>query len=109
MIVAYDRSLLRLTFVASRISGSDVVWIEDGSLLTTVTDGVHSEQNMSRVANAVPSLLRVCLTGCIGAGTAGWTFAGWSGSPRYFASTMWLVAFAANTEHTITTAPPRIQ
>ena len=48
-------------------SGRLVVWIDDGSVVVTVsTGGVQSEQNMLRAANGVPSLLRVCFDGVIG-------------------------------------------
>jgi hypothetical protein len=73
------------------------------------TGGVHSEQNMLRVANVVPSLLRTCFAGCIGDGIAGCTRGVLLESPRNFASMTWLVAFAANTEHTSTTAAPSTQ
>jgi hypothetical protein len=62
-------------FVASSTSGSDVVEIADGSVLTTATGGVHDAQNMLRLANTVPSLLRTCLTGADGAGASGVIFA----------------------------------
>ena len=65
---------------------------------------------MLRVASCAPSLLRVGFAGDVGACIDRHDVAARaSRSPRNFASMMWLVAFAANTAHTITTAPPRTQ
>src|SRR5690348_17246731 len=108
MIVAYDCSGVAPTFVASNTSGSVVFWMSLGFVFATVTAGVHSEQKMLRVESAVPSLLLVTL-GMVGIVIIGVTCGACAGSPRNLASRMWLVAFAANTEHTITTAPPRTQ
>ena len=60
--------------VASSTSGSDVIAIDDGSVLTASTGGVHSEQNMLRVASWPPSLLRSRLTGRSVRGATGATF-----------------------------------
>src|SRR5512140_1034978 len=107
MIVAYDSSIFGPMLVASSASGSDVTPIADGSdALVVSTAGVQSEQNMLRCASGPPSLLRAAMTGALVVGTTGVIFGPCSGSPRYFASTTWLVAFAANTAQIITTSPP---
>src|SRR3569833_1070207 len=110
MIVADDCSSSNDTLVATSWSGSDVVITDDGSIADTVsTGGVQSEQNMSRCANGVPSLLRVALTWVIGFGATTGSFGAVGESFRYLASTMWLVAFAAKIAHTNTTTAPRTQ
>src|SRR4051794_21410132 len=110
MIVAEDCSSSSETLVATSWSGRLVVITDDGSIDDTVsTGGVHSEQNMLRCANGVPSLLRVALVGVIGLGTTTATLGAVGESLRYLASTTWLVAFAANTAQTSTTTAPSTQ
>src|SRR5262245_35352329 len=108
MIVAYESLGFVLTIVASSTSGRLVVLICDGSAFATAGGGVHSEQNMLRVANGARSLLRVCFAGCAVGSTAA-TRGAFAESPRYFASTTWLVAFAANTAQMNTAVAPRTQ
>src|SRR4051812_18864983 len=109
MIVAYESCECSPMLVASSASGSVVVAISDGSADWVATAGVQSEQNMLRPWNWPPSLLRA-------AATVGWLwvaigaiFGACSGSPRNLASTMWLVALAANTAHTTTVTAPSTQ
>src|SRR5438477_12916572 len=109
MIVAYDSSGRGPMLVASSASGSDVIAIDDGSLDVVLTAGVHSEQNMLRLASCPPSLLRTATTGVSVRGAIGVIFGACSGSPRYLASTMWFAAWAANTAQAITTITPSTQ
>src|SRR4051812_17646221 len=101
MIVAYDSSIFGPMLVASSASGNDVIPIADGSDVLVSTAGVQSEQKMLRCASGTPSLLRAGETGTLVGAATGVIFGPWSGSPRYFASTTWLVAFAANSAQTI--------
>src|SRR5262245_43825065 len=106
MIVAYDSSDRGPMLVASSETGSDVIATDDGSADLFSTAGVHSEQNMLRVASWAPSLRRTAATGAAAVGITAVVLDACSGSPRYLASTMWLVALAANTAQTTTTTPP---
>jgi hypothetical protein len=110
-IVAHESLGNTPMLVASSEIGNVVIAIDDGSDDTTATDGVHSEQNMLRVASCVPSFVRCGFAGAVGTGTgaAGGRCGACAGSPRYFASMMWPTAFAANTAQTITTMAPITQ
>src|SRR5512140_3253087 len=109
MIVAYESSTRGPMLVASSASGNEVVAIDDGSDDLVSTGGVQSEQNMLRAASGPPSLVCTGVAGVSAFGATTAIFGPCSGSPRYFASTMWLVALAANTAQIITTTAPRTQ
>src|SRR5688500_13080605 len=108
MIVAYAAPGFVLTIVAGSTNGRLVVWIWDGSAFATTAGGVHSEQNVVRVANGAPSLLRDTFAGCIVGRTAA-TRGVFDESPRNLASTPWLVAFAAKIAQINTDSAPRTQ
>src|SRR3954470_11669704 len=83
VIVAYDSSALSPMLVASKVSGSEVIAICDGSDDSLVsTAGVHSEQNMLRLASWVPSLLRTWATATSARGAIAAILGPWSASTR---------------------------
>src|SRR5882672_6441658 len=109
MIVAYESCGRGPMLVASSATGSAVSAICDGSVDCVLTAGVQSEQNMLRPLNWPPSLLRAAATGAWVCATTGVIFGACSGSGRYLASTMWLVALAANTAQVTTVTAPSTQ
>src|SRR5688572_4344522 len=108
-MVANEKASSLATLVATSSSGSAVaggVSPGAGSLVgcsATGSAGSQVEQNMLRLANSSPSLLR-CSTGAFGLRGRWRTAAGADlASPSSSASTRWFDALAANTAHTITT------
>src|SRR5690606_30678487 len=102
------------TLVATRRSGNEVIGGELESVTGPSTTGAgssgsHSEQNMWRLVNSVPSLpLRLAVAVAAVRGAAG-RAAGLSLSVSAAASTTWPTAVAASAQQMTTTMTPSSQ